>query len=232
MRAQTQATRYQSDRGWLIGHALLRISKDLRSYESKSQDQVTLYAFFTLLFISPHSLHLNAVASLRIASDHLRSSPSKHPPPSLLLTIRLIMAIHPDARVERVPASALTPQDISAWTEQAVASLEILDISESVARVEVVDSHSPSHALSIPLDEPVSAAGTAKPSPSRVRVIPSKVSETQGLAGSTAAYRRREPSRRDSQKRREALLKGKEGSRRRQRWENGTFALLPIRISH
>jgi len=27
--------------------------------------------------------------------------------------------------------------------------------------------------------------------------------------------------RRDSQKRREALLKGKEGSRRRQRWENG-----------
>lgn len=27
---------------------------------------------------------------------------------------------------------------------------------------------------------------------------------------------------RDSQKRREALLKGKEGSRRRQRWENGT----------
>jgi hypothetical protein len=29
--------------------------------------------------------------------------------------------------------------------------------------------------------------------------------------------------RRDSQKRREALLKGKEGSRRRQRWENGTL---------
>ncbi|KAI9779213.1 MAG: hypothetical protein M1839_007465 [Geoglossum umbratile] len=32
--------------------------------------------------------------------------------------------------------------------------------------------------------------------------------------------RRREPLRRDSLKRREALLKGKEGSRRRQRWEN------------
>lgn len=31
----------------------------------------------------------------------------------------------------------------------------------------------------------------------------------------------REPIRRDSQKRRDALLKGKEGSRRRQRWENG-----------
>ncbi|TKA50820.1 hypothetical protein B0A49_12736, partial [Cryomyces minteri] len=33
-------------------------------------------------------------------------------------------------------------------------------------------------------------------------------------------YKRREPIRRDSLKRREALLKGKEGSRRRQRWEN------------
>lgn len=32
---------------------------------------------------------------------------------------------------------------------------------------------------------------------------------------------RKEPLRRDSQNRREALLKGKEGSRRRQRWENG-----------
>lgn len=33
-------------------------------------------------------------------------------------------------------------------------------------------------------------------------------------------HRRREPIRRDSLKRRELLLKGKEGSRRRQRWEN------------
>jgi hypothetical protein len=31
---------------------------------------------------------------------------------------------------------------------------------------------------------------------------------------------------RDSQKRREALLKGKEGSRRRQRWENGMWSYL------
>lgn len=35
----------------------------------------------------------------------------------------------------------------------------------------------------------------------------------------------REPTRRDSMKRRDALLKGKEGSRRRQRWENGELAL-------
>jgi hypothetical protein len=48
-----------------------------------------------------------------------------------------------------------------------------------------------------------------------------------------AAYKARvkEPGRRDSQKRREALLKGKEGSRRRQRWENGISPILsPIPI--
>jgi hypothetical protein len=54
--------------------------------------------------------------------------------------------------------------------------------------------------LSIPLER--DDAGTAKP-----------------------VYKpRKEPLRRDSLKRREALLKGKEGSRRRQRWENGESA--------
>jgi hypothetical protein len=43
---------------------------------------------------------------------------------------------------------------------------------------------------------------------------------------SKAAYKaRKEPLQRDSMKRREALLKGKEGSRRRQRWENGERTL-------
>lgn len=45
-------------------------------------------------------------------------------------------------------------------------------------------------------------------------------------ADSKAAYKaRKEPMRRDSMKRREALLKGKEGSRRRQRWENGEYII-------
>ncbi|KAG9228100.1 R3H-associated N-terminal domain-containing protein [Amylocarpus encephaloides] len=42
-----------------------------------------------------------------------------------------------------------------------------------------------------------------------------------------AAKARKEPLRRDSLKRREALLKGKEGSRRRQRWENDRFMHVP-----
>lgn len=37
-----------------------------------------------------------------------------------------------------------------------------------------------------------------------------------------SAYKaRKEPLKRDSQRKRESLLKGKDGSRRRQRWENG-----------
>jgi R3H-associated N-terminal domain len=45
-------------------------------------------------------------------------------------------------------------------------------------------------------------------------------------AAKVASYKpRKEPVKRDSQKRREALLKGKEGSRRRQRWENGELCL-------
>lgn len=36
--------------------------------------------------------------------------------------------------------------------------------------------------------------------------------------------------RRDSLKRREALLRGKEGSRRRQRWENGTWHIFTLAL--
>lgn len=64
--------------------------------------------------------------------------------------------------------------------------------------------------LDIPLDDEES------PPPPRAR--PSTVH---------TVYKRREPIRRDSQKRREALLKGKEGSRRRQRWENDRLLSNP-----
>lgn len=44
------------------------------------------------------------------------------------------------------------------------------------------------------------------------------------------AYKpRREPLRRDSLNRREALLKGKEGSRRRRQWENGAYITRKLR---
>lgn len=128
------------------------------------------------------------------------------------------MAIHPILSDERPAASSLTQQDISAWTEQAAASLQILDISDSVAQVEVTDgSRGSSTALSIPLDGPLVVS--TKPPVSRVKIVSKPATDSIAVA---ATYRcREEPLRRDSQKRREALLKGKEGSRRRQRWENG-----------
>jgi hypothetical protein len=58
--------------------------------------------------------------------------------------------------------------------------------------------------IDIPLDEP---PPVADPKPARPEAV-------------HTVYQRRTPVRRDSLVRREALLKGKEGSRRRQRWEN------------
>jgi len=81
--------------------------------------------------------------------------------------------------------------DIESWT---VSALQSLSVSPSARGTGVT--------LSIPLD--------------------SSRDEAARETGAKATYKlRKEPIRRDSQKRREALLKGKEGSRRRQRWENG-----------
>lgn len=138
------------------------------------------------------------------------------------------MAIHPRLR-PRASQGSLSPQQalaISAWTEQAAASLEDLTLSESTPVDTPVDgpaaSSTPTRSglegatvsLSIPLDDqpPVT------PSP-RVKVVDPASGETR--PAQKVSFRRREPLRRDSLKRREALLKGKDGSRRRQRWENG-----------
>jgi hypothetical protein len=54
--------------------------------------------------------------------------------------------------------------------------------------------------------------------------IPLDRDDGAGKETSKFAYKqRKDPLRRDSMKRREAFLKGNEGSRRRQRWENGEF---------
>lgn len=71
--------------------------------------------------------------------------------------------------------------------------------------------------LSIPLDDQPPVTGTTH----RVRVVGPAAEETRSAP--TVNFRRREPLRRDSLKRREALIKGKDGSRRRQRWENGMW---------
>ncbi|KNG52123.1 hypothetical protein TW65_00590 [Stemphylium lycopersici] len=95
------------------------------------------------------------------------------------------------------------PIDIEAWTEQATVALGSVAIStpgDAVAGASVT--------LAIPLDEHDAPSAAVHP------VGASAAAKEGGY------YRRKEPLRRDSMKRREALLKGKEGSRRRQRWEN------------
>lgn len=119
----------------------------------------------------------------------------------------LIMAISHDPIT-----AAPTGIDIEAWTvEQAAEALQATTISTPTPprpRANVT--------IEIPLDENALAAAnamaTAKPrSKQEVHVV----------------HKRREPVRRDSLKRREALLKGKEGSRRRQRWENDRLLSNP-----
>lgn len=98
------------------------------------------------------------------------------------------------------------PIDIEAWTEQATISLNAISLSspDGVRGTSV--------SLAIPLDEQVAAK----------RVAP--LDGEHRTPDNSSTYRpRHEPLRRDSLKRREALLKGKEGSRRRQRWENGSY---------
>ncbi|KAF3904937.1 hypothetical protein ABW20_dc0109554 [Dactylellina cionopaga] len=60
---------------------------------------------------------------------------------------------------------------------------------------------------------------------------PEPVVKSVAVEDGEPASPRRTPLRRDSMRRREALLKGKEGSRRRQRWENDNFLNNPSYIA-
>lgn len=147
-------------------------------------------------------------------------------------SVSCAMAIHPTLSPQSNAQGTLSPQQaraISAWSEQAAAHLGNLTISDSVP---AADQHragpeSPSTrgalrgttvTLSIPLEDPVPSTGNT--SAPRVKLLGQPSAQTQQVP--SVSFRRREPLRRDSLKRREALLKGKDGSRRRQRWENGT----------
>lgn len=94
---------------------------------------------------------------------------------------------------------------IHAWAEEAI---EATTLNQSRNGLSVQ--------LEIPLD---SALPIRTKSGTQYQIA----TEADGSASKTTPRTTREPLRRDSLKRREALIKGKEGSRRRQRWENGSF---------
>lgn len=102
--------------------------------------------------------------------------------------------------------------DIEAWTVAALESLSIAPIARGTGS-----------ALSIPLDADHKAQGSrddAAAAEMKLRGV--AFGDTAGDAyGAAITPPRRPPSRRDSMRKRDMLLKGKEGSRQRRRWENG-----------
>lgn len=110
------------------------------------------------------------------------------------------------AVIDELPQQAAAPQpiDIETWTEQATAAMGSVTIS---APGEVVGATAVT--LAIPLDDDALATGGA------VQPVGAAAAAKEG-----GLYKRKAPLRRDSMNRREALLKGKEGSRQRRRWEN------------
>jgi hypothetical protein len=109
--------------------------------------------------------------------------------------------------------------DIESWTVAALESLRIAPIARGTG-----------NALSIPLDDAHQHAKSGE-----VRDAAGMKLRNVAFDGNDDAYGaaitppRRPPSRRDSMHRRDALLKGKEGSRQRRRWENG---IIPPNHSH
>ena len=95
--------------------------------------------------------------------------------------------------------------NVGAWAEQVTLSLDAGSLPAPQSSRGNVAS------LVIPIDE-------------QPRLKPADAVENilQTHTPHTLARPRHEPLRRDSLKRREALAKGHEGSRRRQRWENGS----------
>lgn len=99
--------------------------------------------------------------------------------------------------------------NIEAWADDAVQAIDSLIISSPAVIPERPLVRGTSVSLEIPLDEETKTRRTEV--------------QDQGEERPRVLVPVRELRRRDSLKRREALLKGKEGSRRRQRWENGTY---------
>ena len=119
-----------------------------------------------------------------------------------------------------IPFHTAQPVNVQAWADEATEALHTVSIPTAAQRGGKTVN------LAIPLDE----ALPSRPKPRRESTIVATAAAVENGADSPApparAIPRREPIRRDSLKRREALLKGKEGSRRRQRWENGRLRIF------
>ncbi len=112
----------------------------------------------------------------------------------------------------QAPSNVQQSTNVAAWTEQAIDALQSVNLSAEAAQRA---PRRTSVTITVPLDErhesgPRGADG----------------SHNYGSRQAHTTYGRSEPVPRDSLKRREALLKGKEGSRQRRRWENGSLVYM------
>ena len=112
----------------------------------------------------------------------------------------------------KLPIAATEPippvEKVEAWSASQVSHVADVLSATSIS--------SPQSARTVTLDIPLNDPGSVGAEAPR---------EKQEAVHTV--YKRRAPIRRDSLNRREALLKGKEGSRRRQRWENDRLLSNP-----
>lgn len=104
--------------------------------------------------------------------------------------------------------SSSTGIDIDAWTISALQSLSVSPIARGTGTP-----------LTIPIDDHDHDRHHQQQQRSKTVRVAVPLAED--------ATPRRPPSRRDSQRKREAVLKGKEGSRQRRRWENDRLMHVP-----
>jgi hypothetical protein len=106
------------------------------------------------------------------------------------------------------PSNVEAAANMRAWTKQAAEALQSVNLSSKSPR-------GTSARLSIPLDPSATVATSKAPLYDNIRTTTPAQGQVHTTNGKRALIRR------DSLERREALLKGKEGSRQRRRWENG-----------
>lgn len=135
------------------------------------------------------------------------------PPPPALQSQST--AQHQDAsQQQQQPPVASGALDIEAWT---ISALEALSVSPTA-------TGTAGRPLGIPLDEHPNPGANAQPATARVTIATADGTHptTDGITPP-----RRPPSRRDSLRRRELLLKGKEGSRQRRRYDMKRLTDVP-----
>lgn len=115
--------------------------------------------------------------------------------------------------------------DIEAWTVAALESLSIAHLPRGVVSTLSLPVESQQNPSPKPRKWPGPENGTGTPQQMTLRSV--AFDGDDDVVGPSITPPRRPPSRRDSLRRREALLKGKEGSRQRRRWENGMLHLTP-----